>query len=87
MTCWGGTSEIITLKSGDRRRRDELADRAKRLKILRKYDLVPPPDNAGGKGGGRRGGGDGGGEGGGGVDYNDDAFEAEGDEVGDSLFF
>lgn len=73
-TPWGGTCEIITLKSGDRRRRNELADRAKRLRILQKYGLAPP-DASAGKGGKISGGG---GKGrGGGDDYDDDGFEGE----------
>eukprot|EP00752_Nemacystus_decipiens_P016176 g14468.t2 len=76
-TAWGGTCEIITLKSGDRRRRNELADRAKRLRILRKYGLAPP-DTSAGKGGKRfRAGGT---ERGGGDDYGDDGFEGEDDD-------
>lgn len=73
-TAWGGTCEIITLKSGDRRQRNELADRAKRLRILRKYGLAPPETSTGkggkssGAGGKGRGGGD---------DYGDDGFEGE----------
>lgn len=74
-TAWGGTCEIITLKSGDRRRRNELADRAKRLRILRKYGLAPP-DTSTGKGGKRDGTG-GKGRGSGGDDYDDDGFEGE----------
>lgn len=68
-TAWGGASEIITLKSGDRRRRNELADRAKHLKILQNYGLQPPSksDRAGRDGSGDREGGD----------YEDDGFEGE----------
>lgn len=73
-TAWGGRCEIITLKSGDRRRRNELADRAKRLRILRKYGLAPP-DTATGKGG--KSNGTGGKGRGGGDDYDDDGFEGE----------
>ncbi|CAM9695621.1 unnamed protein product [Scytosiphon promiscuus] len=72
-SAWGGTSEIITLKSGDRRRRNELADRSRRLKILGKYSLAS--DAANGSRGNRktraqpgRGG-----------DYDDDEFEGEDD--------
>lgn len=74
-TAWGGTCEIITLKSGDRRWRNELADRAKRLRILRKYGLAPAEKKTGGGGGRGRGGGGGGGHGGG--EYDDDGFEGE----------
>lgn len=69
--AWGGTCEIVTLRNGDLRRRDELADRGRRLQILRKYGLAPGEDkiNRSG-GGGRRGNGEGG-------DYEDDGFEGE----------
>ncbi|CAN0215034.1 unnamed protein product, partial [Ectocarpus sp. 12 AP-2014] len=77
-TPWGGTCEIITLKSGDRRWRNELADRAKRLRILRKYGLAHAEKKAGGGGGRGRGGGGGGGHGGG--EYDDDGFEGEDDD-------
>lgn len=73
-TSWGGTCEIFTLKSGDRRRRNELADRAKRLRILRKYGLAPP-DTATSRGGKSKG--TGGRGRGGGDDYDDDGFEGE----------
>lgn len=70
-TAWGGTCEIITLKSGDRRRRNELADRAKRLRILRKYGLARP-DTATSKCGKSDAAGRGGGD-----DYDGDGFEGE----------
>lgn len=69
-SIWGRTCEVITLKSGDQRRRKELADRAKRLRVLRKYNLAPAND---GKTGGC-GGGDGEETRG---DYDDDGFEGE----------
>lgn len=72
-TAWGGTCEIITLNSGDRRQRNELADRAKRLRILAKYDLAPM-----GKGKTRGGGGGKGSVGDGNAgEYDDDGFEGE----------
>lgn len=64
--AWGGASEIITLKSGDLRRRNELADRAKHLRILQNYGLQPPESKSGKTGGDRDGG-----------DYDDDGFEGE----------
>lgn len=70
-SAWGGTSEIITLKSGDRRRRNELADRTKRLRILRKYGLAPAASNA------NRGKKKPKGVTGRGADYDDDDFEGE----------
>ncbi|CAM9382632.1 unnamed protein product, partial [Laminaria digitata] len=78
-TAWGGTSEIITLKSGDRRRRNELADRVKHLKILQIYGLQPRSSKGDKTGGDSRGGGGGGGDRGGG-DYDDDDFEGEDDD-------
>lgn len=76
-TSWGGTCEIITLTNGELRRREELADRAKRLRILCKYDLSTPEANRDGsrkrrEGDGRQGDGN---------DYDYDRFEDEG-EVG-----
>lgn len=61
-----GTSEIITLKSGDRRCRNELGDRTKRLRILVKYGLATPTADNKGDGGGKPEG-----------DYDDDGFEGE----------
>lgn len=65
----GGTlsSEIITLRNGERRRRNELAERGRRLRILSKYGLAAPLGETKEKKGrrGARG------------EYDDDDFEAE----------
>lgn len=72
-TAWGGASEIITLKSGDRRRRNELADRAKHLRILQNYGLQPPSQNRKAGRDSHRGGSKDREAG----DYDDDGFEGE----------
>lgn len=61
------SSEIITLRSGERRRRNELAERGRRLRILSKYGLTAPlgeTKEKKGRGGARG-------------EYDDDDFEAE----------
>lgn len=71
--AWGGDCEIVSLKNGEFRRREEIADRPRRLRILQRYGLAP---REGGRAGARKRapwGEDEGKDG----DYDDDAFEGE----------
>ena len=69
---WKDKSDIINLPSGGLRRRSELADRSRRLRIMCKYGLAP----SGGKGE-RRGKGRGGGGTAARGEYDGDDFEPE----------
>lgn len=83
-TAWGGTCEIVKLKNGDKRRRDELAERARRVHILGRYGLIRAKDARGhglahGDDAGRGAGGPRQQKGGtrGEEEYDDDEFEGE----------